>query len=540
MAHRFPSLRSRRIVAAPWVVLAVAVSGCAAGGGGGAAAPTIAEIGRGDVERSVTSRTSVVPTTQFKPTTTTHPPELRSFQQADCPGAIDSGAKKGGAVGRAPSTTTPTATKRPSVSSTTAPASTTSTSTPGADDGSSSASSTDVSIPPSSTTTIPTPRSAIEAFSKDPRLAGTTRSVSVWIEGTGEAAAEDADSMLIPASNQKVVTAIGALAYLDHGERLNTDLIATGPIEDGVLKGDLVLVGGGDPTVQASGPHSIDFLAQVVANSGLTRVDGRILVDESRYDSVRTGQNWPGDWLYSVGPLSALGVDHNMFTKERSFVDDPARGNAEILKFALGTRGIGVSGGVDVGRAEEGVLIAQLQSPPVKVLVATMLRDSDNFIAELLVKEIAFRQTRRSGSTAAGIAAIHELLGKLCVPIAGVDVDGSGLSRDNRRSAREFRRLLQVAEIQPWGEAFVSGLSIAGEENALGGRLAGPATAGRVRAKGGFLFVSRALSGYLTTTDGRHVVFSVLVNGNLQRADRKVEDAIDELLTAVAASPVGA
>jgi len=106
-----------------------------------------------------------------------------------------------------------------------------------------------------------------------------------------------------------------------------------------------VLVGGGDPVVTRAGPHSIDFLAEVVAKTGLKGVNGRILVDESRYDTVRTGPNWPADWLYSIGPMSALGVEHNMFTKDRAYVDDPAKGNGEVLKFALVSRGIAVSGG---------------------------------------------------------------------------------------------------------------------------------------------------------------------------------------------------
>jgi len=429
--------------------------------------------------------------------------------------------RKGGAVGRAPSTTSP----RPSTTTTTVAATTIS--------GAGTSGPQQVT-----TTTIRDGRGAIEAFERDPRVAGTDRSIWVWMEGQGEAAAENPDSLLIPASNQKLITAIGAYRYLDMDERLHTSVVATGPVNEGVLEGDLVLVGGGDPVVTATGPHSIDFLAEVIARTGIEKVNGRVLVDESRYDKVRTGPNWPADWLYSIGPISALGVDHNMFTKDRGYVDDPAKGNGEVLKFALTARGITVSGGVEHGRAEEGEELAAIDSPPIKDLVTTMLMHSDNFIAELLVKEIAFRQTHQPGSTAAGMDAIDKAITTLCdVPMTSTNVDGSGLSRDARHSARELRRLLQVAELQPWGDAFVSGLSIAGEENAIGGRLSGPATAGRLRAKGGFLFVSRSLSGYLTTTEGRHVVFSVIVNGSLQNADNKVEGAIDDFLTNIATLP---
>ena len=93
-------------------------------------------------------------------------------------------------------------------------------------------------------------------------MADTTLGVSVWIEGRGEAAAENPDALMIPASDEKLVTGIGLFNLLDPGERLHTDLVATGPIDDGVLHGDLVLVGGGDPVLQRVGPDSLDELAR--------------------------------------------------------------------------------------------------------------------------------------------------------------------------------------------------------------------------------------------------------------------------------------
>ncbi len=481
----------------------------------------------GNKETSAT-RTGVAPTTAWRPTTTTTTPGLRS-SDPNCPGGLDSGSAKGPALGRSPSTTTPTTTVLRS--STTAPPVRPPSSGRPSEGASTGAGST-------TSTAVSDARGALDNFKGDPRLAGTKLSVSVWVEGVGEAASESPDALLVPASNQKLVTAMGALALLDPDEHLDTYLVATGPIVDGILSGDLILVGGGDPTLRASAaPNSLESLAQAAADRGLRQVQGRLVVDESRYDSVRVGPSWPGDWLWSVGPLSALGVDHNMLTKEASFVDDPARGNGEAMRFALAAKGVQVDGGVDVGRAGPGVEVARVESPPLKTLVATMLQYSDNFIAEMLLKEIAFRQTGQPGSTKTGAEAVHRLISTLCVPVSSVDADGSGLSRDDRRSAREFRRLLQAAELQPWGELFVSGLSISGEDDALGGRLTGSVTAGRVRAKGGFLFVSRSLSGYMRTVSGSRVVFSVLVNGSLQQADHKVEDAIDDLLTSIASLP---
>lgn len=493
------------------------LAGCGANAdvtGEGRPDPTQVAIGS---DGSIGDRREATTTTAFVPTTTGAPPEGRPLAEPVCPPSVDAGSFASPTLGRAPSTTVPK------------PSFTTTTPAPG------------TPLPPGATpapsTTIARAQEAVDRLRGDPRLAGMTMSLSVWEQGLGEVAAVGADTSLIPASNQKLITAIGVLSYLDPQEKLSTDVIATGPIDGGVLRGDLVVVGGGDPVLQRAGQHSVDQIAQLLVDGGVKQVDGRILVDEGRYDTARTGPGWPTDWLESIGPMSAFAVDHNMFTKDRAYVNDPAKGNGEVLKYALAVRSVPVSGGVDHGRADQGVRLVRYESPTVEKLLGQMLITSDNFIAELFVKEIAFRQTKQPGTTAAGIAAIRAALAKLCVPITSVDADGSGLSRDDRRSAREFRRLLQVAALQPWGETFVSALSISGEDGALGGRLAGPTTAGKVRAKGGMLSVSRTLSGYLTTAGGRQVVFSILLNGPLPASNRKVEDAAEEFLIALAGLP---
>jgi D-alanyl-D-alanine carboxypeptidase/D-alanyl-D-alanine-endopeptidase (penicillin-binding protein 4) len=162
-----------------------------------------------------------------------------------------------------------------------------------------------------------------------------------------------------------------------------------------------------------------------------------------------------------------------------------------------------------------------------------MLMQSDNVIAESLVKEIEAVQGR-TGTTAGGLLAIREALAALCIPVAGVDADGSGLSRRNARSAREWRELLDSARRAPWGEALVASLPLAGRSGTLAGRLTGPATIGNVRAKTGSIIPGRALSGYLTTVGGRTATFSVVVNGDRVGS---AQSAIDALVATVAASP---
>lgn len=133
---------------------------------------------------------------------------------------------------------------------------------------------------------------ALEARLADPRLAGLEVGLSVWLEGFGEVAARNADLPLLPASNQKLVTAMGILAHVPITDTLVTEVRAAGAQDGVTLVGDLILVGGGDPTLTTSGPHSLDALARAVRARGITRVAGVLVADETRYDSARGAGGW--------------------------------------------------------------------------------------------------------------------------------------------------------------------------------------------------------------------------------------------------------
>jgi D-alanyl-D-alanine carboxypeptidase/D-alanyl-D-alanine-endopeptidase (penicillin-binding protein 4) len=170
--------------------------------------------------------------------------------------------------------------------------------------------------------------------------------------------------------------------------------------------------------------------------------------------------------------------------------------------------------------------VAVLESASVAELTTVMLRRSDNEIAEALVRAIG------DGATQAGLDRTLDAVEPWCLHLAGAAADGSGLSREDRRSAREWRRMLQVAQEQPWAPQVWEGLPVAGRSGTLASRLGGGATAGNVRAKTGSIIGGSALSGYATTNDGRAVVFSVIVNGEPSAAARAVT-AIDALVTEV-------
>jgi len=366
---------------------------------------------------------------------------------------------------------------------------------------------------------------AVDRFGSDPAVAAGPWGVSVWIDGYGEIARQP-DVPLLPASNQKLFTAMGALAVIGPDTRLTTEVRATSD-------GGLAIVAGGDPTLTAGGPHSLDALAAQVRAAGITHLAGPLLVDESRHDAARRAAGWQ-DWQVPAyaGPLSAFMVDRNRYRGDPAFLADPALANAERFRAALGAHGVIVAGATGHGPAPaDAPVVASLTSAPMAALVDSTVMRSDNMAAELILKEIGHAGTGE-GSTAAGAAATRAALAPLCVPIAGVDDDGSGLSRANGRSAREWRVLLQAARTQPWAPLLVNAMPLAGRTGTLTGRFHGTAAEGNVRAKTGTIIGGIALSGYGTTRGGRPFVFSAIANGP---ASNGGQAALDALVAAVAA-----
>ncbi len=237
-----------------------------------------------------------------------------------------------------------------------------------------------------------------------------------------------ADRALVPASTQKVVVGQVALDRLGADHRFRTRVLGPAPV-DGVVTGDVALVGGGDPLLTtatyafvrrtAEQPLTfLDALADALVAGGVRRVTGRIVADDTRYDALRTVPSWPERYQREnqVGPLGALTVDDGFRldlpaegsddAPVRRRVDDPALHAAEQLNALLFARGVAVDGGVALGPAPPGAgELAAIDSAPLGDVVRQMLEESDNGTAELLTKELGV-QAGTGGSTAAGTAAI--------------------------------------------------------------------------------------------------------------------------------------
>lgn len=330
---------------------------------------------------------------------------------------------------------------------------------------------------------------------------------------------------LIPASNLKLLTAAAALRVLGPDHRFRTEFRATGPLKDGIVDGDLWVVGGGDPILmtpeyaaaqrfQPQVVHPVDALAEALAAAGVREVRGAIIGDESRYDSMRYLPSWKASYRTAgeVGPQSALVVNDGFanFAPGKTAASDPAAHAAGMIAQAAERRGIVVGASRSGAAPANAVTIAHLDSRPLSEIIGGLLTLSDNNTGELLVKELGVVRAG-AGTTAAGLGVVREAIEGIGVDLADQPIaDGSGLDRGSRISCSTIDRVLTSAGADgPLG----GGLALAGRSGTLADRFESTPAAGRLRAKTGALAGVASLSGWVPPPEGEPLAFAFIANG---------------------------
>jgi len=309
---------------------------------------------------------------------------------------------------------------------------------------------------------------------------------------------------LAPASNEKLPLTFAALSNLGPTYRIETDVLGEGSQDGTTFDGAIVLKGSGDPTLSTAGLRS---LAAQLRAAGIRHVTGGVVGDESYFDTRRTVAGWkPSFYINESPPLSALVVDRARGTR------NPALAAATSFRAVLRKAGIAVDGAASIGHVDDfAVPLAQLDSPTLASIIRFMDKESDNFTAEMLLKQLGAVVLDR-GTSAAGASVVMQTLAEANIPTAGVRiVDGSGLSQLDRLTGNTVAALLRAAwndpSIRP---SLVAALPVAGVNGTLQDRLRTPPARGRVLAKTGTTSEASALSGYVST----RFLFTVLQNGH--------------------------
>jgi D-alanyl-D-alanine carboxypeptidase/D-alanyl-D-alanine-endopeptidase (penicillin-binding protein 4) len=430
-------------------------------------------------------------------------------------------AAKGGAAG--PSTTAPpTTTAPPSTTApptTTAPGTTTAPATTTAPGGGAAVA---LATPVLSVRRVPTfvaasvatehlDRSLAQILANPVLHQGVAQScLQVTQDGRTLFSAQPAQELL-PASNLKLFTATAALDKLGPSSRITTPVDADRPPVGGVINGNLYLVGAGDPILRTPDfvasllfpepTHtSLVQLAAQVRAAGVTRVNGAVVADESRYDAQRGVPTWKPSYLADgeVGPLSAVDVDDGMATFGGGGgvpAPQPAVEAAIRFQAALRAAGVQVGGPPVTGITPPGAFtVTSIDSPLLTNVLGAVLRTSDDTGAELITKELG-RRFGAGGTTAAGVAVIRDDLTADGLPVGLLHaVDGSGLDRSDRATCPLVVDALTRAG--PAGD-LASTLPVAGRTGTLTRRMVNTPATGRVIAKTGTLDDVSALSGFV-------------------------------------------
>jgi D-alanyl-D-alanine carboxypeptidase/D-alanyl-D-alanine-endopeptidase (penicillin-binding protein 4) len=355
--------------------------------------------------------------------------------------------------------------------------------------------------------------------------AGRSGAVAVDLTSGNVVFARNPDLSLAPASNEKLPVTFAALQELGPTYRFHTDVLGTGRLVDGVWHGNLVVKGFGDPTLTTA---KLDLLVRRMLARGIRSVDGRILGDESWFDTQRTAPGWKSSYyMLECPPLSALSVDQGWY--DNHYAVRPALAAAGTFKHLLRVHGV-PSGPAAIGKAPaSATVLATVRSRTLLSVLRDMDHESDNFDAELLLKELG-AEKGGAGSSGAGAAVVRRALAAAGIPLTGVVIaDGSGLSLDDRVTASALTALL----VHMWNDETMRGevwsmLPVAGINGTLVRRMRDTPAQGQIRAKTGTTDEASALSGYAR----ERYAFAVIQNGS-PVSDFAAREAQDRFATAL-------
>ena len=400
----------------------------------------------------------------------------------------------------------------------------------------------------------------------------------------------NARKKFIPASNNKIVSSAAALTLLGKDFRFRTEFYAGEGLRDGVVRGGLYVKGYGDPTIDL---ETLRRIVGQIADLGVSSVEGGIFLDGSHFDDAEYAPGWDPGWVGKsfCPPVTAVSFSRSsaeiMISASMEGLPAQVRTEPEVFPFRVRNRVVAarkasdvtakfdkrgelrVSGNVFPGREAETVGVSVPDpffyfgdamrrvlekngievggfvlrggvparaekifthfSEPLESVVREYNKESVNIIGESVTKALGAEFYGPPGSWEKGTRAIRKYLREAGVGSGATIVDGSGLSRLNRISAKQIVDVLVGAYRNPEiSSEFFDSLSVAGADGTLKERFF--AARGRIYAKTGYLRGARALSGYVFGTDGGVYAFSVISNGMGKRANALQTVLLGELV----------
>lgn len=389
---------------------------------------------------------------------------------------------------------------------------------------------------------------------------------------------------LVPASTTKLLTTETALNLLGEHFKWTTQLEHSGEIDaEGVLNGNLYIIGSGDPSLGTGKAGSAtygsivnDFIYAITEEKGIKKINGNIIIQTALFKDNKTAvlpENivWMEHHNYYlpvgttkdieprneklIAPAKNMAAANQKkffyispYVNKMVFADEytPSPYNTSLpaapsylassLKNSLVKRKIYVSGGVITkaadDQAEPRKYITAYKSPTLGEIVRDTNKRSDNALAEALLKTVGFQKMGDQTAEAGRSVVLTHLL-SAGFDAAGLNYsDGSGLSRANKVTPLSQVKYLSSLMSSKYYNSFFSSLPVAGQDGTLKSMFVNNEGNGKIFAKTGTLNKVKTLAGYIKTETGKTLAFSILIN-NYAGSVGQVKSKMEELLKPV-------
>ncbi len=329
-------------------------------------------------------------------------------------------------------------------------------------------------------------------------------------------------SRQMPASVEKIFTTEAALRVLGPNYRFSTGLFGRGILHDTEWVGDLVLSGGGDPTLGCRWGATLTTLADTLQKLGIRHVTGSLIALDT-LAGASPWDIWPSEWTFANAqegygaPMAGLNWDLNR--RGRQAAEEPRRLVLNVFREMLDKRGITVAGHDSLwvrgnipgsAPAEDWTSFGEVHSPRLAFTLRPFLAESINQIGEGLVLRMgAGYHHAKESPREAGLRRVRANLQTSGVRTERIEIfDGSGLSRYDAVPTVEIAGLLRRSWLSPGGERMVDMLP-AGGQGTLRGRFRRLPSPSWVLAKTGTLHRVCNLAGILKVPDRDTLAFAI-------------------------------
>lgn len=343
----------------------------------------------------------------------------------------------------------------------------------------------------------------------------------------------NADVPVVPASVMKCVTTAALQEVMPYTTSLITNVLTEGSVEKGTLRGNLVVLGCGDPSL-ADGRHTDhpDFIAMIAAalrERGIKTIEGQIVVDDSRFAAPATPDSWEKADLTQAYGTGCHAFNFAANASGKRAVENPAEIFKTRLTEALQTRGITLSTTAQPAAGGKRELLVKYESPVLGQLMQSCMFRSDNLYAEAFMRLFGVKSGTDGGykSSAQAAASYWKMKG---LPTDGITIaDGSGLSRSNRLTATFLGNVLNM---MMWDPTYVSFFPLVGEEGTVKNFMKSTPLASYLAVKTGSMNGIQSYAGYLLDEDFVPTHTVVIISNNLKNRSG-FRAALSEFLHAV-------